>query len=651
MNSAWLTLLLILLPLASGSIVGLFGNRLGVRLSQWLTIVMMLFTFLLSLVLFYRYVALEHPPLTYTFYNWAASSRFVLSFGVLIDPLSVMTSAVVCFISLLVHIYSVGYMADDNSQPRFFSYISLFTFSMLILIFANNFLPLFFGWEGVGLMSYLLIGFWFGKASANAASLKAFFVNRIADLGFILGIAGVFAFYHTLDFTEIFALTPSLAQLSVNLIPGHPCSLITLLCLLIFIGAMGKSAQIPLHVWLPESMEGPTPISALIHAATMVTAGVYLMARLSPVYQFSPLSLSIILIIGATTAILMGLVGIVQNDIKRIVAYSTLSQLGFMMAAAGVSAYSASIFHLFTHACFKALLFLAAGSVIIALHHEQDIQKMGALAKKLPITYITFLCGALALVAFPGTSGFYSKDTIIDAVHQSSLWGAHYAYYCLLIGVYVTAFYTFRCFFLVFHTENRAEHPEQIRENSIVMCFPLILLAIPSIILGYFLMVPLIVSSPSWFGHTLSVFSQNNSLFEFTAHFKNAWHMAAHSVFTLSFWFMLAGIYSAWIMYVLFPFLPKLSVKKLHPLYYLLENKYGFDAFNHLVFVKGTQKLSQFLFAIVDVKIIDFFMVDGAGRFIERLAKRVRQLQSGYLYHYILIMMIGLFLLIFWQLR
>jgi NADH-quinone oxidoreductase subunit L len=446
-------------------------------------------------------------------------------------------------------------------------------------------------------------------------------------------------------------MAPHLAQIQISLIPGHPWSLTTLLCLLIFVGAMGKSAQPPLHVWLPESMEGPTPISALIHAATMVTAGVYLMARLSPLYQFSPTALSFILIIGSTSALFMGLIAIVQNDIKRVVAYSTLSQLGYMMAGAGASAYSASIFHLFTHACFKALLFLCAGSVIVALHEQRDMRKMGGLAKKMPITYCTFLCGALALIALPFTSGFYSKDSIIDAIHHSQLFGAQYAYLCLLIGVFVTALYIFRCFFLVFHTNSRAEHPESIHETSSVMTIPLMLLAIPSLMLGYFVIKPLLINNPSWFAETLTVFQTHDSLLTLRNGFHGAAHMALESFASLPFWFMLGGILAAVVGYLIRPNWPNVCAIKMRWLYFILINKYGFDAFNHLVFVRGIQKLSDFFYKRIDEQVLDHTCSNGSAAVIKRLSEWARKLQSGLLNQYVLIMIIGLLFLLFWQVQ
>jgi NADH-quinone oxidoreductase subunit L len=632
-------LYILFFPLLAGSIVGIFGKPLRVLPSQLLTTLSVAASFILSTILFYQFIFLNHAPINQVIYSWAIAGQLQLNIGFMIDRLSVMMALVVTFISLLVHIYSFGYMYDDPSKQRFFSYISLFTFMMLALIFANNFLLLFFGWEGVGLMSYLLIGFWFQKDSANAASMKAFLVNRVADFLFLVGIAGVFAYTHSLDFSQAFIAAPSLAQTSITLF-GHQASLLTVLCLLIFCGAMGKSAQVPLHVWLPESMEGPTPISALIHAATMVTAGIYLVARLSPMYQLSPTALSVVMIIGATSALFMGILGLVQTDIKRVVAYSTLSQLGYMMAGAGASAYAASIFHLFTHACFKALLFLAAGSVIIALHHEQDMRKMGALAKKLPITYITFLCGALALIALPPTSGFYSKDSIIDAVQQLNAVGSSYTYWCLTLGVFITALYTFRCFFLVFHTPTRVDNLAHVHETSSTMWIPLIILAIPSLALGYFLFKPLMIDSPSWFGTTIIT---NH------AAIQTATAMAIDSLSHLPFWLMLAGVLTAWLCYVRFPTLPTWFATRLSLLYVILVDKYGFDRLNDFVFVKGTRKLSKFFFAIIDVKVIDEGAVNGSGKLIAYLSQWARKLQSGYLYQYVFIMILGLLVLLFWQ--
>lgn len=650
-NATILTQWLILLPLLAGAVVGILGKKLAPLPGQLLTISCVGISFIFSILLFKQFVLCHAAPQNVTLYPWSINNSFSLTIGFLIDSLSVMMAVIVTFISFAVHLYSIGYMANDPHKQRFFSYISLFTFAMLMLVFSNNFLPLFFGWEAVGLMSYLLISFWYTEQAPNEASLKSFYVNRVADFGFLLGIAGFFGYCHTLDLNQIFLMAPHLAQMQITFIPHHPCSLITVLCLLIFIGAMGKSAQPPLHVWLPDSMEGPTPISALIHAATMVTAGIYLMARLSPIYQFSDVALSTILIIGSTAALFMGLVGVVQTDIKRVVAYSTLSQLGYMMAGAGASAYSASIFHLFTHACFKALLFLCAGSVIVALHEERDMRKMGGLAKKMPITYLTFLCGAVALIALPFTSGFYSKDSIIDGIQHCQLFGSYYAYLCLLIGVFVTALYIFRCFFLVFHTDCRAEHPEHIHESVKTMTLPLIALAIPSLILGFFLIEPLLIHNPSWFAQTLTVFQAHDVLLNMRNSFHSATNMALESLLHSTFWIMLAGVATAAIGYLLRPNWPAICAEKMRWLYFILINKYGFDAFNQIVFVRGIQKLSNFFYQRIDDELLDQTCVDGSYKIIHRLSQWAQKLQSGLLNQYVLVIVMGLLFLLFWQVQ
>ncbi|MFN7097883.1 MAG: NADH-quinone oxidoreductase subunit L, partial [Gammaproteobacteria bacterium] len=497
------SLAIILLPLFGSIIAGLFGKQIGKRGAHWITIVPVGISFLLS-VYVCKLVILNNLNFNGVIYTWATSGAFSFDVGFMIDRLSALMMMVVTFVSFLVHIYTIGYMEGDSGYQRFFSYISLFTFAMLMLVSANNFLQLYFGWEGVGLVSYLLIGFWYKRESANQGSLKAFLVNRVGDLGFILGIAAVITYFGTVDYSSVFSQAPALAaaHTMIHIMPGVTWSVITVICLLLFIGAMGKSAQMPLHVWLPESMEGPTPISALIHAATMVTAGVYMVARMSPLFELSATALSFVLIIGSTTALFTGILALVQNDIKRVIAYSTLSQLGYMIAALGASAYSAGMFHLFTHACFKALLFLAAGSVILGMHHEQDMRKMGNLWKYMPITYVTFLVGALALCAIPPFSGFYSKDTIIDAIHVASIPGAKYAYICVLLGSFVTALYTFRAFFLTFHTKERMdEHTrEHIHESKAVVLVPLIILAIPSILMGWFFAGPMLFDQNSLLG-------------------------------------------------------------------------------------------------------------------------------------------------------
>jgi len=479
-------LAIVLAPLFGSAIAGLFGRQIGRSGAHWVTIAGVAVSFILSSVVFKSIVLDDAPTFNGAVYTWLVSDGVQFEVGFMIDRLTALMMMVVTFVSLMVHIYTIGYMHDDPGYQRFFSYISLFTFSMLMLVMANNFMQLFFGWEAVGLVSYLLIGFWYKKESAIYANLKAFLVNRVGDFGFLLGIAAVLMYFNSLDYLDVFAAAPLMQDMTITVIPGYEWSLMTVICILLFIGAMGKSAQVPLHVWLPDSMEGPTPISALIHAATMVTAGIFMVARMSPLYELSETALSFVLVIGAITALFMGLLGIVQNDIKRVVAYSTLSQLGYMTVALGASAYSAAIFHLMTHAFFKALLFLAAGSVIIAMHHDQDIRNMGGLKKYMPITYWTSLIGSLALIGFPGTSGFFSKDSIIEAVHASHLPGSSFAYAAVLAGVFITAFYSFRMFFLVFHGKERMDNHtrDHLHESPMVVTVPLVLLAIPSLLIG-----------------------------------------------------------------------------------------------------------------------------------------------------------------------
>ena len=605
-----LTLLIVLAPLVGSLVAGIFGKNIGRRGARWVTILGVAISFVASLYVF-KLVIFDHLSFNGAFYSWIQSGNFNFSVGFLVDHLTALMMVVVTFVSLLVHIYTIGYMADDPGYQRFFSYMSAFTFAMLILVAANNFALMFFGWEGVGLISYLLIGFWFHKESAVQGSLKAFLVNRVGDVGFLLGMAALVDNLGTLDYQTVFAHTTLLSPHAV-----------TLICILLFIGAMGKSAQMPLHVWLPESMEGPTPISALIHAATMVTAGVYMLARLSPLYVLSPTALAVVLIIGATTALFMGLVALVQNDIKRVIAYSTISQLGYMVAACGATAFSAGIFHLVTHACFKALLFLAAGSVIIALHHEQDLRKMGGLWRYLPLTYITFLVGSLALSAIPPFAGFYSKDAIIDAVHQSTVLGSHYAYICLLLGAFVTALYTFRAFFMAFHGSEKTPH--HAHESPTVMTVPLIVLAVASLFVGVLLVQPFVHLNP--------------------------YTMTIDACLSWPFWLSVSGIVIAWFSYVKYPNLPIIISERFAIFYRILIEKYGFDALNNLVFVRGGQALSRFFYYVTDLKLIDGWMVNGSGRGINRISKLMRRLQSGYLYHYVFAMILGLVLFLAWTL-
>lgn len=648
-----LSLAIVLLPLIGGLIAGLFGKYIGRRGAHWVTIIPVGLAFALSLYLG-KLVILDNYTFNGALYTWAISGSFSFNVGLLIDRLAALMMMVVTFVSFLVHIYSVGYMEGDSGYQRFFSYISLFTFAMLILVAANNFLLLYFGWEGVGLVSYLLIGFWFKRESANQGSLKAFLVNRVGDFGFILGIAAILNYFGTIDYAHVFAQAPALAATHpmMSIIPGTQWSVITVICLLLFIGAMGKSAQMPLHIWLPESMEGPTPISALIHAATMVTAGVYMVSRMSPLFELSNVALSVVLIIGATGALFTGILAIVQNDIKRVIAYSTLSQLGYMMAALGASAYAAGMFHLFTHACFKALLFLAAGSVIIGMHHEQDMRKMGGLYKYMPITYIAFLIGALALCAIPPFAGFYSKDSIIDAVHVSTIPGAHYAYYCVLLGAFVTAFYTFRAFFMTFHTNERMDDHtrKHLHESPAVVWLPLVILAIPSVILGWYLIGPLLFNANGLLGNTVYVSQAHNTLAQMASDYHGPWQMMLHAIYTLPFWLAIAGIVCAWVSYIAVPVIPAFFAKHFSVLRTILIHKYGFDDFNNLVFVRGGRKLANWLFQVGDVKILDDYMVNGSGRLIEWLSNTTRRLQSGYLYHYALAMVLGVLVFLGWLL-
>jgi NADH-quinone oxidoreductase subunit L len=572
---------------------------------------------------------------------------------------------VVTFVSLMVHIYTIGYMHDDPGYQRFFSYISLFTFSMLMLVMSNNFLQLFFGWEAVGLVSYLLIGFWYTRDTAIYANLKAFLVNRVGDFGFILGIGLVLAHFGSLDYATVFARAPELATATISLIPGQEWSLLTVVCILLFIGAMGKSAQFPLHVWLPDSMEGPTPISALIHAATMVTAGIFMVARMSPLFELSDIALSFVMVIGAITALFMGFLGVIQNDIKRVVAYSTLSQLGYMTVALGASAYSVAVFHLMTHAFFKALLFLAAGSVIMGMHHNQDIRYMGGLRKYMPITWITSLIGSLALIGTPFLSGFYSKDSIIEAVKFSNLPVAGIAYWAVLIGVFVTAFYSFRMYFLVFHGKERfhnahhhhhevQEHAEDNHdhtphESPWVVTIPLLALAVPSLVIGYMTIGPMLFGD--YFGNAIYVSDRHSSMQELAHHFHGAAAMALHAVSTLPFWLAVAGVGTAWFFYMKRQDIPAMLQKKFSLVYAILERKYGFDEFNDWFFAGGARKLGGGLWRRGDQTVIDGWLVNGSAKLVGHAARIIRHVQSGYIYHYAFAMIIGVFVLVTWFVR
>ena len=664
-------LAVVLVPLVGSILAGLFGKQIGRAGSHIVTILGVAIAAALSVYVFWQHASGAAPIYNATVYEWATVGDLTMKVGFLIDNLTAMMMVVVTSVSLMVHIYTIGYMHDDPGYQRFFSYISLFTFSMLMLVMSNNFLQLFFGWEAVGLVSYLLIGFWFKRPTAIYANMKAFLVNRVGDFGFLLGIAGVLMYFGSLDYYPVFEHVEAFAATNpvVEIFAGHPWSVMTVICICLFIGAMGKSAQVPLHVWLPDSMEGPTPISALIHAATMVTAGVFMVARMSPLFEMSETALTFVLVIGATTALFMGFLGLIQNDIKRVVAYSTLSQLGYMVVALGASAYAAGVFHLMTHAFFKALLFLAAGSVIIGMHHDQDIRNMGNLKKYMPITWITSLVGSLALIGTPFFSGFYSKDAIIEAVQASHLPGSGYAYFCVLVGVFVTALYSFRMYFLVFHTKERfdttggahghdAHHDEHHHddhhghhggvphESPWVVWLPLVALAIPSVIVAWFFTEPMLYGD--FFKGVIHV-NENHNVLE---HLKEEWHgpvaFALHSVQTLPFWLALGGVVTAYVLFVMMPSVPQKLAETFSPLYKLLERKYGFDDFNQAVFADGSVALGNKLWRWGDVTIIDGMMVNGTARTVGRIAGVVRKLQSGYLYHYAFAMILGLLVFFSW---
>ena len=645
-NMKTIYLLIVLAPLLGAVLAGVFGRQLDRAAAHWVTILGVGVSCLLSLYVFKDTVIDGAATFNETVYTWMVSDGVRFEVGFLIDKLSAMMMVVVTFVSLMVHIYTVGYMHDDPGYKRFFSYISLFTFSMLMLVMSNNFMQLFFGWEAVGLVSYLLIGFWFKKETAIYANLKAFLVNRVGDFGFLLGIAGVLMYFGTLDYAEVFNNASILNGLTIEVFDGHAWSVATLICILLFIGAMGKSAQVPLHVWLPDSMEGPTPISALIHAATMVTAGIFMVARMSPLFELSETALTVVLVIGATTALFMGLLGLVQNDIKRVVAYSTLSQLGYMTVALGASAYAAGIFHLMTHAFFKALLFLAAGSVIIAMHHEQDMRKMGGLRKYMPITWITSLVGSLALIGTPGFSGFFSKDSIIEAVGHSSLAGSGYAYFAVVLGVFITALYSFRMYFLVFHGKERMDDHtrEHLHETPKVVTLPLIALAIPSVIIGYFFVGDMAFGD--FFGDAIFVLPEHDVLGELSHEFHGASAMVMHSVTTLPFWMAAAGVATAWYLYMKRPDIPESMSKKFALIYAVLMNKYGFDRFNEIFFAGGSRVIGKVLWKAGDAFLIDTVVVNGSANTVGWFSGILRRIQTGYLYTYAFAMIIGLMALL-----
>lgn len=646
----YVSLAVILAPLIGSAIAGLFGKVIGRRASHRATIVLMTLAFVGSIVLF-KWVIYDGVTFNGTLYTWMTSGSFSFNIGLMIDHLSVVMMVVVTFVSLLVHIYSVGYMSEDPGYQRFFSYVSIFTFFMLMLVTANNFLQLFFGWEGVGLVSYLLISFWFKKDGATEGGLKAFLANRVGDLGFILALAVILVTVGSLDYTTVFAKAQVLLHTKYTIFSGHSWTAVSIVCVLLFIGAMGKSAQIPLHVWLPESMQGPTPISALIHAATMVTAGVFMVARMSPLFELSQPALSLVLVIGASGAFFLGLLAFVNFDVKRIIAYSTMSQLGYMMAGNGASAFQAGMFHLLCHACFKALLFLCAGSVLVVMKDEHDIRKMGGLRKYMPLTYVCFLIGALSLSAIPPFSGFYSKDSIIEAVHLSTIPGAGYAYVCVLLGSFVTAFYIFREFFYVFHGKERMspELKSELGEAPWTMLLAQVALAIPAVFMGGAMIQSILYKVPGLLGKSIYVAPQYNVLGEMAHSFHGIWVMFGHAFETLPFWFAIAGIFMSWLCVLGWPALAAGLQRWLKPLWWILKKQYGFDALNNLVFVKGGINFSQFLFKYVDEMIIDGWFVNGTGRDVIWASKMLRRLQSGYLYHYVFVMVIGLVGLLVWM--
>jgi NADH-quinone oxidoreductase subunit L len=659
-----------LAPLVGAVLAGLFGRVIGRAGAHSVTLLGVGISCALSFYVLYQLVFADAKPFNGDVYTWFQTGNLHVSVGFLVDRLTAMMMVVVTFVSFLVHLYTIGYMAEDPGYQRFFSYISLFTFSMLMLVMANNFMQLFFGWEAVGLVSYLLIGFWYKKPTAIYANLKAFLVNRVGDFGFLLGIAAVLYFLGTLDYATAFSSAGALQGRAIEVFAGHPWSAATVIGILLFIGAMGKSAQVPLHVWLPDSMEGPTPISALIHAATMVTAGIFMVARMSPIFELSSTALSFVLVIGATTALFTGLIGIVQNDIKRVIAYSTLSQLGYMTVALGVSAYSGAVFHLMTHAFFKALLFLGAGSVIMGMHHEQDMRYMGGLRKYMPVTWITMWIGSLALAGTPFFAGFYSKDAIIEAVGESHRWGAGYAHFCVLAGVFVTSLYSFRLLYMTFHGKERFkvvahhhhhddhahdEHKEDAHhtpgelahaphESPWVVTVPLVLLAIPSLVIGFFTVGPMLFGD--WFGKAIHVENANDVLGELAHEFHGALAMGLHGFTQLPFWIAFAGFLVATYVYLFNPNFADQAKRALKPVYDTLNHKYWIDELYFAVFARGGVALGRAFWRGGDAALIDGALVNGSASVVARVAAGARRLQSGLLYHYAFAMILGLILLL-----
>ena len=663
MKSVYLAI--VLAPLIGSVLAGIFGHWMERKIAHIVTIGGVAVAFLLSLLVF-QDTAINGNTFNGNVYTWMVSGGISFHVGFLVDQLTAMMLVVVSFVSLMVHIYTIGYMQEDPGYKRFFSYISLFTFAMFMLVMSNNFMQLFFGWEAVGVVSYLLIGFWFQKETAIYANLKAFLVNRVGDFGFLLGIAGVLLYFGSLDYAEVFSRTDGVVGQTINIWGDSEWSVMTLICILLFIGAMGKSAQVPLHVWLPDSMEGPTPISALIHAATMVTAGIFMVARMSPLFELSETALSVVMVIGAITALFMGFLGLVQHDIKRVVAYSTLSQLGYMTVALGASAYAAGVFHLMTHAFFKALLFLAAGSVIIAMHHEQDMRNMGGLKRYMPITYWTSLVGSRALIGFPGFAGFFSKDAIIEAVHASNTAGSTFAYIAVLLGVFITALYSFRMFFLVFHGEPRflgSAHHDQgeeahedhgihtahaPHETPWVVTGPLIALAIPSVIIGALFVEPMLFAG--FFGDAIQVKPEHDVLAPLGANFHGIMGFILHGMMAPPFWLAMAGVGTAYYFYMMRPDIPEAIKQRFSGIHALLENKYGFDSFNEIFFAGGSRGIGGLLWKFGDTKLIDGLMVNGSAYGVGKIAAVIRHLQSGYLYHYAFAMIIGLLTMLAWVL-
>ena len=653
-----------LAPLVGSALAGILGTKFGGNVmgrvgSHTLTILGVAVAFVLSVMTLLSVVN-DGARFNETLYTWMSVGGLKMEVGFLVDGLTAMMMCVVTFVSLMVHLYTVGYMEEDEGYNRFFAYISLFTFSMLMLVMSNNLLQLFFGWEAVGLVSYLLIGFWFNKPTAIFANMKAFLVNRVGDFGFILGIGLIVAYAGTLNYTEVFAKSEEISKL---MFPGTEWMLVTVVCICLFIGAMGKSAQFPLHVWLPDSMEGPTPISALIHAATMVTAGIFMVARMSPLFELSDTALNFILVIGSITALFMGFLGIIQNDIKRVVAYSTLSQLGYMTVALGASAYSVAVFHLMTHAFFKALLFLGAGSVIMGCHHNQDIRWMGGLRKYMPITWITSLLGSLALIGTPFFAGFYSKDSIIEAVAESHLPGAGFAHFAVLAGVFVTAFYSFRMYFLVFHGKERFDqnpdahhghddhhgdhghgHDSKPHESPWVVWVPLVLLAIPSVLIGFFTIEPMLFGE--YFKGAIFIDAEKHAAMEELAKgFHGPVEMALHALTSLPLWLALSGVALSYYMYMVNPAVPAAIRRAASPIYTLLENKYYLDWINENILARGARALGTALWKGGDQVLIDGAVVNGSWKLVALVSGGVRKAQTGYLYHYALVMILGIFVL------